>query len=1155
MDSNTFFPKSRAGRVIIALVIAALFSSAPGSHIYAAMGSAAEVQQQIRASGVVVDMQGQPIPGAGVLQKGSSTNGDVTATDGSFLLTVPAGATLVVSFMGYETVEIAADQNMRIVLRDDANFLQETVIVGYGAQKKENLTGAVASVNVDQALSSRPIADVGRGLQGTTPGLNVRIGSNEVGSDPIFRIRGQVGSIQGSSAPLILLDNVEIPSINLINPDDIESISILKDAASASIYGAKAAFGVILINTKKGSKSADKVTVSYSGNLSFQNMAKDYKLADVEALHYTVEAAERLGTTTPVGAFWLIDRAGYNAAVAWKEKYGGTLSKDDPMTYGRDWYVDGSNRKIGIRTYDPYYYLVRKNAPTNSHNLTVSGNKGGTDYNISLGYLNQNGMLKPTNDDWYKRYNANVRISSQINDWLNIHSGIMFTRSTKSWPFATSSTTADIWYYIFRWGPTYPLVSKDEYGNDIRTAVYELSTSNQAKINTTYSNVNVGFTITPLKDWNINLDYSYANNNTQEHNPGIRYKAGNTWDSAVNVLDGNGQIFTINNEWNEYNGLGESITAKMLSVQDYTSSFDFIYQNSYTSQRHTWNATSTYALKLMDEHMFNFMLGLNIVGYDYTGVWGQKMTLMDINNPQFSLATGTQTAGGSHSWNSTAGFFGRVNYNFREKYLVEANLRYDGSSKFPSKLQWRWFPSFSAGWRVTEEPWMQDARHILSALKLRGSWGTIGDQTVPGSLYVPTIAAQTTYYIHSGIIDAAYASPGLVDANITWQDIETLDFGVDFSLFRQVDVTFDWYRRNTRNMIVPMEGLGYDIGAPAPQGNYGNLRTDGWELSVSYGKTFRNGLSLSATGSISDASTTITKYGNNAKTITGWYDGKKYGEIWGYKVDRLFQNDDFARDADGNLIKTTDKYGNIYKFADGKDYATQGRITSGNLISGPGDVKFVDVNEDGVIDYGSNLIDDHGDRVVIGNTTPRYEYSLRLDADYKGFDFSIFLQGIGKRDMWGSSSLTLAGFNSSDGAMAATFANDFWYETLDKSGNVIDSNYDAFYPRAANCGGESVFNMSVSDRYLLNMAYFRIKNITMGYSLPSDILRKMNMSKCRVYVSLENFFTFDHLKGLPIDPEEIAGYSYLNSSNYNSSRAGVGSPAFKSASVGLQITF
>ena len=1107
--------------------------------------------QNMTVTGKVVDKNNEPIIGAYVVVAGTST-GTSTGVDGGYSINAPANGTLQFTCIGYKTLEVAIEGRRVVdaILADDALMLENAVVVGFGTQKKANLTGAVAAIDASKQLESRPIPDIGRGLQGATPGLNVRIGSTEVGSDAIIRIRGQVGSYNGSAEPLILLDNVEIPSLNLINPDDIESISVLKDAASASIYGAKAAFGVILINSKRGAREKETVKVTYSGNVSFQNLVNTSGIADVDGLHYTVEAAERLGTFTPVGAFWLIDRAGYNAAVAWKEKYGKTVGPNDPMVYGRDWYVDASNRKIGVRTYNPYDYFVKKNAPTQTHNISVSGSKGKTNFNISLGYLDQSGMLKVTDYDWFRRYNANVRVDTQINDFVNVHAGMMYTNSTKSWAYATSSTTADVWYYLYRWGPTYPLVDKDEYGNNIRTGVYELKTANQATIKKSYASVNAGATITPVKNWNINVDYTYSNNNSQEHDPGIRYWAGNSWSSAVNV-DGTTMA---NNEWYTYNGLPSSFVAKQLHVEDYTTSYDLIYQDSFTSTRQTWNVTTDYTLNLANAHEIRLMLGMNSVDYKYTGVWGQRRDLLDINNPQFNLAIGTQTSGGSASWSSTLGFFGRLNYNYKERYLIEANLRYDGTSKFPTQLKWQWFPSFSAGWRVTEEPWMQGAKNVLSNMKIRASWGSIGDQSVASSLYIPTMDAETDYWMHSGARDYSFATPGLVASDISWQRIETLDFGIDFSLFNAFNVTFDWYRRTTKDMIVGMEGLSYNIGASAPQGNFGQLHTDGWEISVNYGHLFDNGLSLSVTAALADAVTTIDQYGT-AKSVSGWYNGKTYGEIWGYRVDRLFQNDDFKWE-NGALVAATDAYGRYYQYADGKDYATQGKITSGNLISGPGDVKFKDLNGDGVIDNGKLLIDDHGDLDIIGNTTPRYEYSFRVDASWKGIDFSMFWQGIGKRDMLGSSWLTVPGFNiTGDGGSAQCFVADFWYETKDASGNVIDSNYDAFYPRAASLGRSRSFNMTDNDRYMLNMAYLRLKNVTLGYTLPQKLTRKAFIDKLRFYVSLENYLTFDKLNGIPIDVEEISGYSYLNSSNYNSSFAGVGAPAFKSASVGVQLTF
>lgn len=1111
--------------------------------------------QDITVTGLVTDKSGEPVVGAFVLVQGTN-NGATTEVDGSYRITAPSNGTLEVSSMGYKTVTVPVNKRavINVSLEDDALMLEDVVIVGFGSQKKENLTGAVASINTSKALESRPIADVGRGLQGMTPGLNVRVGTSEVGSDPLMRIRGQVGSYVGSSSPLILLDNVEIPSISILNPEDIESISVLKDAASASIYGAKGAFGVILITSKKGAKT-ETVNVSYSGYVSFQSMAKNYQMADVDGLHYTVEAAERVSIYTPVGAFWLIDRAGYNAAVAWKEKYGNTIGANDPMVYGRDWYVDGSNRKIGVRTYNPYEYLVRDNAPTQNHNVTISGKKGNTTFNANFGYLGQSGMMKTTNYDKYERYNARVSIDTRINKFMKFHTNLMYSRGEKNWAYATSSTTADVWYYVYRWGSTYPMASKDEYGNDVRSTAYETSNANKASRVNEYASVNVGTTITPVKNWDINFDYTYSSNNTSNNYPGTSFYAGNSWAAAVNVSDASQ---TVANEWNQYNGLGSNITAKMLNVSRYTGSGsnpDHIYRDAYVAARQTYNATTTYDLNLSN-HALRFMLGMQAITYQEEGNWSRKTTLMDYTNAQFDLATGTQTSGGGFVWNSLLGYFGRINYGYKDKYLLEANIRYDGTSKFPSNLRWQWYPSVSGGWVVTGENFMQGIKHAISHLKVRASWGSIGDQTVSSSLYIPTMSRTNSAWIHGGAIDVYYTTPAAVASDITWQNIVTTDVGLDARFLNgDLGFTFDWYQRDTKGMIVGMADIGYNFGTSAPRGNYGSLSTRGWELAVDYGHIFENGFSLAVNASIADAKTTITGYGNEANSLADWYVGKTYGEIWGYQVDRLYQNEDFARDASGKLIPitTTDGF-KAYQQTDASA-PTQGYLNSGSLIFGPGDVKFKDLNGDGVVNRGDNTLDEHGDLSVIGNTTPRYEYSFRVDLGYKGFDFSVFFQGVGKRDMWGSSSMTLAGYNSADGAMAQTFAGDFWYETFDAAGNVVDNNYDAFYPRAANCANSSIFNMTTNDKYLLNMAYLRMKNVTLGYTMPNKISKKAFIEKLRIYVSLENMLTFDHLNGLPIDPEVVSGYSVLNTSNYNSSRTGVGAPAFKSASVGLQITF
>ncbi len=1109
--------------------------------------------QKRLVSGVIRDKStNETLPGVSVLEKGSK-NGVTTNMDGKYELSVTPGATLVISYIGMKPAEVKVGNTsiVNVLLESSNEVIDEVVVVGYGQQKRANLTGAVATVDT-KVLEARPIADVGRGLQGTTPGLSVVVPSGEVGSDPVMKIRGQLGSLQGGSAPLILMDNVEIPSIQMLNPDDIESISVLKDAASASIYGAKAAFGVILITTKKGAKT-ESVNVSYSGNYSIQNISKKMEMARLDALEYSTLAMERVGAVA-TGAFWMVTREGFEKAKVWQTKYGNAVKPNDPMLYGRDWYVDANGRKIGLRTYDPYDYMVKEWAPTQTHNLSVNGKSGKTDFNIGLGYLGQSGMVKPAKTDDFKRYNGSLRLSTDIADWMKVYAGTMYSKRIKRYAYATSSTTADPWLYLYRWGPTYPMTTED--GDPIRSPASELAQANTAVQETNYTSLNGGFIITPMKDWKINFDYTHANQEYMNDRPGTRFTARDSWSAAVAKNDATGNRIYMDDAGQV---VASTATNAMPAYQLVNSTYtgvganpDHIYRITQNDQWNTINLNTTYEMSLNDIHKFKFMLGMNSVAYNYENNWSQITQLVDYSNPQFNLATGVQTTGGNKYWESQQGYFGRVNYNFKDKYLLEANLRYDGTSKFPTSLQWRYFPSFSGGWRVNEESWMNWSKSILNALKLRGSWGTIGDQTVSNSLYVPTMAGSFNNFILGGAKLYQFGTPGAVSATVTWQDITTLDLGLDARLLKsELGVAFDWFRRSTENMIVPQEGIPVTYGSGAPQGNFGSLRTDGVELQLDYNHRFKNGVGINMVATFADAKTIITKYGST-QSIDSWYVGKTYGEIWGYETDRLYQKEDFVYDASGKLITTTSKDGFTVNKLNDANAATQGKLQSGNFVFGPGDVKFKDLNGDGVINAGNRLLKnasgapDYGDLKKIGNSTPRYQYSFRVGADYKGFDASVFIQGVGQRSVWGEGSTVIPGYQASDGGMPEAIAGNFW--RADRT--------NAFYPAPYNqAGSGTTLNMQIQSRYLLNMAYMRIKNITVGYSLPASVLRKIQVSKLRVYVALENFFTFDHLGTLPVDPEEIEGYSMWNTTNYDAGRTGVGVPTYKSASVGIQLNF
>lgn len=1113
-------------------------------------------QQKKVVKGHVTDPAGEPLVGVTVTERGTK-NTAITNIDGNFQLSVKPGAQLEISYVGFAPRTMAATNSMNITLKEDDKQLNEVVVVGYGTQKKANLTGAVTSVDVNKSLSSRPIADVGRGLQGVVPGMNITVPTGEVGSDPLIHIRGQVASVNGSGAPLILLDNVEIPSIQLVNPNDIESISVLKDAAASSIYGSKAAFGVVLITTKKGA-ATDKFEVTYTNNFSFQHLAKDIKMAGLDGLRYTLDAQINRKDAMPAGGFWRINEESYQKAVEWQQKYGGSVKYNDPVVYGRDWTFDGTD-KYGYRIYDGVKAMVRNWAPSSQHNLSINGKSGKTSYNIGLGLMNQDGMMKAAKHDDFRRYNASVKLSSEINKYFTVRAGAIYSDRNKRYP-GVGTTVADPWLYLYRWSCLMPEGVQDQLGHNLREPVSEIAQSNTDNLQNKYFNVNLGATLNITKNWDAQFDYTYAHQATDRNNSVIQYTGGQEWYAPELWIDKDGNQVYVDDNGNIVTD-GSGIPAYRFPYQTYFSNNTATSVSNYTYKynQSTINAYTTYRLNLgaEKEHAFKFMLGMNRVTTNYSSYTGRKTDLIEQNNPQFDLASGQQFISAKRNWDAQLGFFGRVNYAFMDKYLFEANMRRDGSSKFPKDLQWEWFPSFSAGWVFTSESFVKPIEKVLSFGKFRASWGSIGDQSVSNSLYQSFLpSGQSSWIGYDGRLVTYFGTPSLVDANIGWQRIETFDLGVDLRFLKnELGVSFDWYNRKTKNMIIAGESLPVTLGTSAPDGNYGELETKGWELSIDYHHRFSNGIGVNGTFQLSDAKTKTVRGADyktkwSARSIYSTFaTGSTYGDIWGYVTDRLYQKEDFAYDASGNIKKTTVIYKGTPRttHVQSSDYPVyQVAFEDGNkLICSPGDVKFVDLNGDGYIDGGSGTFGDHGDLKVIGNATPRFEYSFRLGADYKGFDFSIYCQGIGKRKIWGAGQLAIPGWNAKEGAMPETFAKDYWTE----------KRTNAFYPRAWDLGGSNTgFTMQTQSKYLLNMAYLRVKNINFGYTFPREWMRKAYIGNCRVYISLENFLTFDHLRGLPIDPEAISGYSMF-SSYYNLGRTGTGTPVFKSMSFGLQLTF
>lgn len=1058
------------------------------------------INQQETVSGTVVDEQGMPVIGASVVVKGQKT-GTMTDVDGNFQLPAGKGTMLTISYVGFKSVDVKASNNMRVVLHEDASQLGEVVVVGYGTQKKVNLTGAVSNVNVEEAIASRPITDVGKALQGITPGLTIINNNGGVGTESTIKLRGSVGSINatGGTAPLILVDNVEVPSLNLVNPDDIETISVLKDAASASIYGTRAAWGVILITTKQGSNT-DNVRVSYSNNFAWNTPTVMPRVASaVDNINFLWNIMQSQGLTSKSNIGYTIDEHAIEKVKEWDKLYGGMSQGElGEMKEGRDFEIL-NGKTYFYRSFDAMDEFTRKWTPQQNHNLSVTGGNKKTTYNISLSYLDQKGVFK-FNTDKYKRYTLHSNITTKLRDWWKVRTNILLTRSVNDQPYRFTSGQYDAWFYLLRWPRWYPYA--DYQGKPFRSAVTDIKHGNRETLTSTYIRANVGTEINPLKNLSINFDYTFAYINDAQKRNGGTVMAYNMF--ATSPLD---------------------------SYEDlYGTTHNRVVQTSKYTLQNIFKGYATYNFNLKEKHNFKVMGGFDAETREAYSHYSERRGLISEQLPEIALATGSEYAySGTYSFHNdfaAAGFFGRINYDYLQKYLFEFNARYDGSSRFPKGKKWAFFPSLSAGWRASEEKFMEWARPALSNLKVRASWGTIGNQDVAANSFISTMGTNYSGWVIDGKEVISLSSPTVISPSLTWERVTTLDFGLDASFFNNdLTATLDWYRRVTSDMHTAGEALPSTFGAKVPKVNYGELTGKGFEIGINYQHMFENGLGINLGASFSTVTERITKYNSQDRNINGNYEGKRLGEIWGYVTDRLFQADDF--DASGNL-----KPG----------IPSQALYESGSFKFGPGDVKYVDLDGDKKITYGKNTVEDHGDLKVIGNYLPNYEYSFTIGASYKGFDFSTFFQGVGKRDFWGTGSIAIPAGGSSFADAAYEHQMDYW----------TPDNTNAFYPRPTDMSWVTDGrNYLKQTRFLANMAYLRCKNITLGYTLPASLVKKMYLQSFRIYVSGENLFEFKDLH-LPIDPETTAYKQGYGNSTWAFGRS---YPYSRTLSFGLQVVF
>ena len=1034
--------------------------SVEGNHIVLGKQTmAAAPQQSSTIRGKVIDTNGDPVIGANIVEKGT-TNGTTTDVEGNFSINAKSGSTLVITFIGYvrEEVKANAGRRMEIILQEDSETLEEVVVVGYGTMKKADLTGSVATVG-SEVIEDRPLTNLGAGLQGAIANLNITSSSGAPGTGSSFNIRGTTNLSGGG--PLVLVDGIEMDP-NLINPQDVKDVTVLKDAASASIYGARAAFGVILITTKTGFVS-QKPVVSLSANYSINvpTVHANY----MNSMEYTQWMND--ANTTSNGSNYFDD-----ITMEHVRNYYNDPVNNLPVFHHPD---DAASKYRYCGNTDWYEALNKKSYPMQQYNISVQGGSETAKYMTSAGMFQQDGISKWTDED-YKRFNVLQHVNYKVNNWLQV--GLRATLS-----MVKMNTGPQNKYGSNSLGATIPGDSRPlmpVYHPDGHFAGYcgdgyftnqaaWLSQGGSAEMRNNNMYATAFAKLNPFEGLEINFDYTYNYYN-----------------------------YSFKNHVREY--IDYDADGNQGSIFPHTSPNQVSY-NKRESQYDVFNAYATYKKKINKVHALEGMIGFNQENATYKGVGLSRNNLIANDIPFLNLATGDRsTSDYMNQWAIRGAFF-RLFYAYDDKYLVQVNGRYDGSSRFPKDDRFAFFPTFSLGWRLSQEKFWKPIAHIVNDFKIRGSYGALGNQVLlqgGNDMYYPYISTYTTGevgYLFSGEKQMGVYAPGLVSDQLTWETVKQWDLGFNFSMFdSKLTGEFDYYVRTTEDMLTKSKTLPSILGVSEPQMNAADLRTSGWEVALTWKSALQNGFAYSATLSLSDYPAEITKYDNPTKNLSdNYYEGKKLGEIWGFVTDGLFQSDEEASSWNQSKIVGYTQYA--------------------------GDIKFADLNGDGEVTRGENTVNNSGDLKIIGNETPRYNFGIRGTAEYKGFDFTLFFQGTMRRDIIPSKTFYLSHYTS-EWSVPQKMNYDYWRE----------DNRDAFFPRARM--NVSAVNENQT-RFMLNGAYIRCKQLALGYTIPKYITEKAKISKLRVYFNADNLFEFS---GMPdtFDPElaTVNAYPFIRSFSF-----------------------
>lgn len=1056
------------------------------------------LQQKQTVTGVVKDADGTPVIGASVLEKGTS-NGVITDFNGEFSLSVSSGAVLAISYIGYKAqeVKVLPGKTMMIIMKEDTEVLDEVVVVGFGTQKKVNLTGSVGMAEAKE-LESRPVTSATQALQGLVPGLMISTNTGEMDKNMNISIRGTGTVGEGSSgSPLVLIDGME-GDINSVNPQDIENVSVLKDAAASSIYGSRAPFGVILITTKKG--KAGKVTINYNNSFRVSNPINIPEMMD----SYTFANY-------------------YNSAS--RNKGGGQIFKDGVMQKMLDFQAGlisggidaSSNGQWGKPDFDPftnayantdwYREIYKSNVFSQEHNVSINGGGEKVTYYASFNYLNQNGLLRHGKDGM-ERYNATAKINTTLTDWLKFNYSMRFVRSDNYRP---TNFNGSLYDKIGRqtW-PNLPVYDPNGfyYNSNAQTPAMQLALGGDRDVNTDRLYHQAALLIEPVKDWITHVEFNYST---------MRQDVNEVSLPCYNH-DKNGDIVDTNG----------------------TSS---LYVSNQKEDYLNLNIFSEYSRTLNEVHNIRLMLGFQAeeMKQAFTGV--KKYGLLINGLPEFDLTTGTDGLGvekpaevqGYHNEWATAGFFGRLNYDYEGKYLAEVNMRYDGTSRFRRGNRWQLYPSFSLGWNIARESFWAPLTDIANSLKLRFSYGELGNQNT--NEWYPTyrlmnLGAYNGAWLQDGKRPNTSKIGELVSNVLTWETIRSWNIGLDWGMFNnRLTGSFDYYIRYTDNMVGPAPELPEILGINAPKTNNCDLKTSGWELQIGWNDRLNNGLGYGIRFMLSDAKTMIESYpSNNTNSIDSYLAGHEIGEIWGFETVGLAKNGE-------EMQAHLDKVGGQASI--GANWAA-------------GDIMYADQDGKPGITEGARTLDDHGDLKVIGNNTPRYHFGIDISADWKGFDFRCFFQGVMKRDYWQGSNMFWGVVNNQWWSSGfATHGDYYRAESVGLSGHEIPANIDAYYPRPIF--GEGSKNQKPQTRYLQNASYIRLKNLQLGYTLPDAWMQRVGLSKCRVFVSGENLWTGTSLIDL-FDPETVDGGNTNKNANAFIRSGGNAYPLSRVWSFGISLT-